>query len=134
MDIERLITDTFTAHEHDTPDSDAVLAAARQRIGQGRTGLSRPLMVAGGATVLTLAAATAVVLNRPGPADEPQLTAPALGSKAPTETKPPAPKGLRMPYSLGWLPPGEVAYRARRINIGGAWEAPTNPSTAASTC
>ena len=125
MDIEKLIADTFTAHEHVAPDSDAVLAAARQRIDRRRGGMSRPLAVAGGATVLTLAAATVVVLNRPGPADEPQLAVPAgpvQGSQAP-----PAANGLRMPFDLGWLPPGTVAYQAHRVNIGASAAEPDKP-------
>jgi hypothetical protein len=119
MNIENLIKDTFTAHEHDAPDSDAVLAAARQRIDSRRTGLSRPFAVAAGAAVLTLGAVTAVVLNRPDPAEQPQITAPAnesQGSQSPAATGQAA-AGLTMPYSLGWLPPGSVAYRAHRINV-----------------
>ncbi|HWO67106.1 MAG TPA: hypothetical protein VNO31_44445, partial [Umezawaea sp.] len=81
MDIEDLIKDTFTAREHDAPDSDAVLAAARQRIDSRRFGLSLPLVVAAGATVLTLGAATAVVLNRPGPSEQSQPIATANGSQ-----------------------------------------------------
>jgi hypothetical protein len=130
MDIEKLITDTFTAHEHVVPDGDAVLAAARQRIDRRRTGMSRPLAVAGGATVLTLAAATVVVLNRTGPADEPQLAGPAgpvQGSQAPPTSAPPAAKSLRMPFDLGWLPPGTVAYRAHRVNIGSTAAEPNKP-------
>jgi trehalose-6-phosphatase len=55
MDIEKLIKDTFTAHERDVPDDDRVLAAARQRIDRRRT-VSRPLAVAAGVAVLSLAA------------------------------------------------------------------------------
>ncbi|WP_086668561.1 hypothetical protein [Lentzea kentuckyensis] len=129
MNIENLIKDTFTAREHDAPDSDAVLAAARQRIDSRRSGLSRPLAVAAGATVLTLGAVTAVVLNRPGPADQSQIIATGNGSQgsqtaAATE---PAAAGLRMPYSLGWLPPGAVAYRAQRINVGSSAANPDAP-------
>ncbi|KJK33866.1 hypothetical protein UK23_44550 [Lentzea aerocolonigenes] len=129
MNIENLIKDTFTAHEHDAPDSDAVLAAARQRIDSRRSGLSRPLAVAAGATVLTLGAVTAVVLNRPGPAEQPQIAATAngsQGSQTPT-TAEQAPAGLQMPYSLGWLPPGSVAYRAQRINVGSSAANPAAP-------
>ena len=120
MNIENLIKDTFTAHEHDAPDSDAVLAAARQRIDSRRSGLSRPLAVAAGATVLTLGAVTAVVLNRPDSANQSQTIDTAngsQGSQTPT-TAEQAEAGLRMPYSLGWLPPGSVSYRARRVNVG----------------
>lgn len=120
MNIENLIKDTFTAREEDVPDSDAVLAAARQRIDSRRSGLSRPFAVAAGATVLTLGAVTAVVLNRPEPAGQPQIidTANApQGSQTQVAAEQPA-TGLQMPYSLGWLPPGAVAYRAHRINVG----------------
>ncbi|MFD4635978.1 hypothetical protein ACFWN2_01615 [Lentzea sp. NPDC058436] len=128
MNIENLIKDTFTAREHDAPDSDAVLAAARQRIDSRRSGLSRPLAVAAGATVLTLGAVTAVVLNRPDPVEQSQQIATANGSQgsrtAPAEQ---AAAGLKMPYSLGWLPPGSVAHRAQRINIGSTAANPAAP-------
>ncbi len=129
MNIENLIKDTFTAREHDAPDSDAVLAAARQRIDSRRSGLSRPFAVAVGATVLTLGAATAVVLNRPDPAEQSQLIATAngpQGSQTPAATGQATP-GLQMPYSLGWLPPGSVAYRAHRINTGSSAANPDAP-------
>jgi hypothetical protein len=129
MNIENLIKDTFTAREHDAPDSDAVLAAARQRIDSRRSGLSLPLAVAAGAIVLTLGAATAVVLNRPDPAEQSQLIATAnesQGSQTPAATGQ-ATAGLQMPYSLGWLPPGSVAYRAHRINIGSSAANPDAP-------
>ncbi|MDX8148772.1 hypothetical protein SK854_42115 [Lentzea sp. BCCO 10_0061] len=129
MNIENLIKDTFTAREHDAPDSDAVLAAARQRIDSRRSGLSLPLAVAAGATVLTLGAATAVVLNRPDPAEQSQNIATANGpqdSQTPAATGQ-ALAGLQMPYSLGWLPPGSVAYRTQRINIGSSAANPDAP-------
>jgi hypothetical protein len=128
MDIEKLITDTFTAHEHVAPDSDTVLAAARQRIDRRRNGLSLPLAVAGGATVLTLAAVTVVALNRPGTGDTPQVAAAANGTTVPTAAPAePAAVALRMPYDLGWLPPGTVAYLAHRVNIGGTATSPDKP-------
>ncbi|MCP2243971.1 hypothetical protein [Lentzea aerocolonigenes] len=129
MNIENLIKDTFVAREHDAPDSDAVLAAARRRIDSRRSGLSRPFAVAAGATVLTLGAVTAVVLNRAGPAEHAQIAAPANGSQssqAPTTTAPAA-AGLKMPYSLGWLPPGSVAYRVHRVNVGFSADKPDVP-------
>lgn len=129
MNIENLIKDTFAAREHDAPDSDAVLAAARQRIDSRRSGLSRPFAVAAGATVLTLGAVTAVVLNRPGPAEQPQIAAPANASQSsqtPTSAAPAA-AGLQMPYSLGWLPPGAVAYQVHRINVGSSAAKPDVP-------
>lgn len=124
--IEKLITETFTAHEHVAPDGDKVLAAARQRIDRRRTVLSRPLAVAAGVVVLTIAAVTVVVLNRPGtaaaPADKVQVSDPV--STASTE---PAADGLPMPYALDWLPPGSVEYLAQRINIGGTADNPDAP-------
>ncbi|MEV6237847.1 hypothetical protein [Lentzea sp. NPDC051838] len=128
MNIENLIKDTFTAHEDDAPDSDAVLAAARQRIDSRRSGLSRPFAVAAGATALTLVAVTAVVLNRPEPADQLQVAAGSQSSPTPTPTAAEqAAPGLQMPYSLGWLPPGSVAYRAQRINVGSSAANPGVP-------
>lgn len=124
MDIEKLIKETFTAHEHVAPDEDAVLAAARRRVDRRRTMLSRPLAVAAGVAVLTLAAAAVVVLNRPStqgaPADELQVADSA--TKAPPEIP-----ALTMPYSLGWLPEGEIEYRVHRINTGAAADAPETP-------
>ncbi|WP_439658335.1 hypothetical protein ACSHWB_39035 [Lentzea sp. HUAS TT2] len=128
MNIENLLKDTFTAREHDAPDSDAVLAAARQRIDSRRSGLSRPLAVAAGATVLTLGAVTAVVLNRPDSAEQSQTIATANGSQGSQSAAPAEkPAGLQMPFSLGWLPPGAVAYRAQRINIGATAANPAAP-------
>jgi hypothetical protein len=70
---------------------------------------------------LTLAAAAVAVLSRSGatPTDENQVAAPHVNG--PASTAPPArvPE-LKMPYSLGWLPPGSADYQARRINIGSA--------------
>jgi hypothetical protein len=119
MDIEKLIKETFTAHEHVVPDGDPVLAAARQHIDRRRTVLSRPLAVAAGVVVLTLAAVTLVALNRPGPAPAPAGNVAAPPAKVAAK---PAVADLSMPYSLGWLPPGPVSYLARRINIGGMSE------------
>lgn len=130
MDIEKLITETFTAHEHVVPDGDTVLAAARRRIDRRRTVLSRPLAVAAGVTTLTLAAVTVVALSRPGttPADQAQVAAPAdeVQVTGPASTEP-AVAGLPMPYSLDWLPPGSVDYLARRINIGATADDPHTP-------
>ncbi|MEU7481963.1 hypothetical protein AB0A63_38740 [Lentzea sp. NPDC042327] len=127
MNIENLIKDTFTAREADAPDSDAVLAAARRRIDSRRSALGRPLVVAAGATVLTLGAVTAVVLNRPDPAVQSQPMATAGGAETPAPTSQAAAAGLRMPYSLGWLPPGTVAHRVHRINVGFSAEDPATP-------
>lgn len=129
MNIENLIKDTFTAREQDVPDSDAVLAAARQRIDSRRSGLSRPFAVAAGAALLTLGAVAAVVLNRPDPAGQSQVAATANGPEG-SQTPAPAeqaPAGLQMPYSLGWLPPGSVAYRVHRINVGASAANPDVP-------
>jgi hypothetical protein len=106
MDIENLIKETFTAHEHVAPDADTVLATTRRRIEKRHAVLIRPLAVAAGVAVLTLAAVTVVALNRPVADD---AAAPA--------GKAPAVANLTMPYSLHWLPPGSVAYGARRINM-----------------
>jgi hypothetical protein len=117
MNIETLIKETFADHEHIAPDGDTVLAAARQRIDRRRAVLSRPLAVAAGVVALTLVAVTVVALNRPGsPAAGKAEVAgpPSTGSAAP------AIADLRMPFSLGWLPPGSVTRIARRINIGSA--------------
>jgi hypothetical protein len=122
--IEKLLEDTFTAHEHAAPDGDAVLAETRRRIDRRRTVLSRPLAVAAGVMVLVVAAVTVVALNRPAP-DESGVAAPArTTTKAPAK---PAIEDLKMPYALGWLPPGDVAYQTRRINIGSETGAPDSP-------
>lgn len=125
MEIEKLIKDTFTAHEHDAPDDDAVFAAAQRRIHRRRIVQSRPLAVAAGVVVLTLAAVTVVALNRSGPtpADEGRVAA-GPTNKAPAE---PAVPELSMPFALGWLPDGPVGHQVHRINIGGAAEDPDTP-------
>jgi hypothetical protein len=126
MDIENLIKDTFTAHEHVAPDGDAVLAGARQRIEARRAVLTRPIAVAAGVVALTLAAVTAVVVNRSGttPGDTTQVGAPGIEATGPESG---AIADLTMPYSLDWLPPGEVEYLARRINTGATAADPDTP-------
>ncbi len=126
MEIEKLIEDTFKAHEHVAPDSDTVLAAARQRIDRKRA-ISRPLAVAAGVVVFTLAAVTVVALNRPGPApdDKAQVAAPTGETQVDTTPAEPAIADLTMPYTLEWVPPGEVEYLVHRINTGGDEDAPT---------
>lgn len=128
MDVENLIRDTFAAHEHVAPDGDTVLAAARRRIDRRRAVLSRPLAVAAGVVVLTLAAVTVVVLNRSDPSLTDRAAAPTEEVQTTgTADEVPAVAGLSMPYSLDWLPPGSVAYLTRRINIGAASDAPDSP-------
>jgi hypothetical protein len=122
MDIEKLIRETLTVHENDAVDADTVLAATRQRIDRGRAVLSRPLAVAAGVVVLTLAAVTVVALNRSDPADGARVAGPV--HKTPAAQ---AIEDLRMPFSLGWLPPGSVDYVARRINIGASAQDPAVP-------
>src|SRR5262245_61993431 len=126
MDIEKLIEETLVAHEHLTPESDEVLAATRQRIDRKRA-LSRPLAVAAGVVALTLAAATVVVLNRSG--SEPSDTAAPPPDKVKVgQTAPESGiAALQMPYSLDWLPPGDVEYQARRINTGATAQEPDKP-------
>jgi hypothetical protein len=72
--------------------------------------------------VLSLTAVTVVALN-------PQAAAPAGEVSGPASTDPAAPAiaGLSMPFSLEWLPPGEVDYVARRIKAGGSMDEPDNP-------
>lgn len=129
MDIEKLIKETLATHEHVVPDGDAVLAAARRRIDRRRTVLSRPLAVAAGVAVLTVAAVTVVVLSRSGatPADDGQAAGPHVTGSASKGAPAPAVADLKMPFSLGWLPPGSVDYVARRINIGAASADPQSP-------
>jgi hypothetical protein len=127
MDIEKLIMDTFSEHEHLTPDSDTVFTAARQRIERRRSVLTRPLAVAAGVAVVILAAVTVVVLNRPAdkvPVGAPTGTGPVPTTATATE---PAMPALPMPFSLGWLPPGEVEYLVHRVNIGGSAAEPEKP-------
>ena len=124
MEIEKLLKDTFTEHEHVAPDSDAVLAAARRRI-ENRRAVSRPLAVAAGVVALTLAAVTVVALNRSG-ADNMRAAAPTVTS---SDAAPAAPAiaDLTMPFTLGWLPPGKAEYVVHRINTGGSAEEPDKP-------
>ncbi|WIX92209.1 hypothetical protein [Amycolatopsis sp. DG1A-15b] len=121
MDIENLIKDTFTAHEHDAPDSDQVLAATRQRLDRRRAVVSRPLAAAAGVVLLALAAVAVVALNRPAHDDQVATGAgPTSGPAAVTAPAKAAIAELAMPYSLGWLPPGKADYLAHRINVGGS--------------
>lgn len=131
MDIEKLIEETLVSHEHVAPDTDEVadrvLAATRQRIDRRRV-LSRPLAVAAGVVVLTLAAVTVVVLNRSGSTPADNTAAPPPDKLTVGQTTPESPiKDLAMPYSLDWLPPGDVEYLARRVNTGATAEEPDKP-------
>ncbi|MEV5713022.1 hypothetical protein AB0L41_03950 [Amycolatopsis mediterranei] len=119
MDIENLIKDTFTAHEPDAPDSGQVLAATRQRLDRRSAVVSRPLAVAAGVVLLVLAAGTVAALNRPAPGNQVATGAGQAGGPAAVEAPAKAAIAeLTMPYSLGWLPPGQADYLARRINTG----------------
>ncbi len=128
MEIEKLIKDTFTAHEHVAPDTDTVLAATRERIDRRRA-VSRPLAVAAGVVALTLAAVTVVALNRPGGDDGMQAATPAFGEVAASgqANTAPAIADLTMPFTLGWLPEGEIEYLVRRTNTGATAEEPEKP-------
>ncbi|GLY34182.1 hypothetical protein Amsp01_002060 [Amycolatopsis sp. NBRC 101858] len=128
MDIENLIKDTFTAHEQDTPDSDRVLAATRERLDRKRAVVSRPLAAGAGVVLLVLAAVAVVVLNRPAHDNQVATGAgPAAGPAAVAAPAKPGIADLTMPFSLGWLPPGKADYLARRINIGGSAAKPDKP-------
>lgn len=122
MDIEKLIKETFDAYEHVTPDGDRVLAAARRRIDRRRAVLGKPLGVAAGVVALTLAAVAVVGLNRP--ADQAPVAAPGSETTSPAPAEKP---GLPMPYSLDWLPPGDIEYLVHRINIGATAANPDVP-------
>ena len=125
MDIENLLKDTFAEHEHVVADPERVLAATRQRIDRRRAVLSRPIAVAAGVVVLTLAAVTVVALNRAS--DDIQVAAPGGESQASSTAPVPGVADLTMPFDLGWLPPGDVDYLARRTNIGGTSANPDTP-------
>ena len=120
MNVETLLQDVFTDHEHLAPDADEVMAATQQRIARGKPGLARPMGVAATVAVVVAAAGGAVLLSRhsAGHTTQPQ---PATHHS----NLPPADQGtsgiapLTMPYDLGWLPDGSVSYIARRINVGG---------------
>ncbi|SEF37508.1 hypothetical protein SAMN05421837_11468 [Amycolatopsis pretoriensis] len=124
MDIENLIKDTFTAHEPDAPDSDQVLAATRQRLDRKRAVVSPPLAAGAGVVLLVLAAVAVVALNRPTRDNQVATGTGPAPVAAPVK---PAIAELNMPYSLGWLPPGQADYLARRINIGGSAADPDKP-------
>lgn len=119
MNVEKLVTETFTAHEHVAPDSDRVLAATRARIDRGRT-VSRPFAVAAGVVVLTLAAVTGVVLNRSDPTPTPTDNVATAADEVQITD-------LRMPFSFGWLPSGSVDYQWHRVNVGATAEDPDTP-------
>ncbi|OLF16790.1 hypothetical protein [Actinophytocola xanthii] len=119
MDIEKLIAETFRAHEHEAPDGDAVLAAARERVDRRRFVRSRPLLVAAAAAVLTVVAVVVVGADRS--VRQADQTA-ARGSEA---AAPQVVQDLKMPFSLGWLPQGSAAYSLERM---AAVPAPEDPS------
>jgi hypothetical protein len=128
MDIENLIKDTFTAHEHDAPDSDQVLAATRQRLDRKRAVVSPPLAAGAGVVLLVVAAVAVVALNRP--THDNQVATGTSQTSGPAAVAAPAKAAiaeLTMPYSLGWLPPGKADYLARRINTGGSAANPDKP-------
>lgn len=85
---------------------------ARQR---GRS-VSRPLAVAAGVAVLSLAAVTVVGLTRPADDNAPPAGEDRSSGSAGAD---PAIADLSMPFSLEWLPPGEVEYQARRLKEDG---------------
>ena len=128
MDLENLIKDTFTAHEHDVPDSDQVLAATRQRLDRRPAVVSRPLAAGAGVVLLALAAVGVAALNRPVHDD--QVATGAGQTSGPAAAEAPAKAAiaeLTMPFSLGWLPAGKADYLARRINTGGSAANPDKP-------
>ena len=119
--LDRLMIDTFTAHEHLAPAPDEILSAVHDRI---RRGWTRPVAAAAGAVIVVAAAGTAVALSG-GPATSGRHVPPAAQSSYVTaaSVQPATQSGeLTMPYDLGWLPDGSVAYLARRINVGGVSE------------
>jgi hypothetical protein len=130
-DVEKLIADTFAAHEHVVPDGDVVLAAARARIDRRRAVLGRPFAVAAGVVALTLVAVTVVGVTVGGvPRPDSAGTAhDAASGDVRVTASPPEPTvaDLPMPFSLGWLPPGRVDHVARRINTGAAADALDKP-------
>ena len=127
MDIENLIKDTFTDHEHHAPDSDQVLAATRQRLERRRARVSPPLAAGAGVVLLALAVGAVVELNRPAHDNQVATGTSQAGGPAVVEAPAKAATELTMPYSLGWLPPGKADYLARRINIGGSAANPDKP-------
>ncbi|WP_254896735.1 hypothetical protein [Amycolatopsis sp. Hca4] len=89
--------------------------------------MSPPLVAGAGVALLVLAAGAVVALNRPTPDDQVATGAGAPAEPAVEAPAKPAVAELPMPFSLRWLPPGEVDYLARRINTGGTAGHPDKP-------
>lgn len=120
MNVDTLLKDTFTAREHLATDADEVMAAVHERIAHRHAGLTGPLAIAASVVVMAGAASGAVVLSHhdghqhPGPQQVQRAAGP--GHAARPDQSGIAP--LTMPFDLGWLPDGSVAYHARRNNVG----------------
>lgn len=125
MDIDQLVSDTFTAHEHLAPTADEILPAVRRRRGRARgtrsrpRGHARPFAIAASVGVIAAVTAGTVVLAERGhdtvnPASRPAAASTSTAGRTTRAGVPP----LTMPFDLGWLPPGAVSYLARRINQG----------------
>ena len=127
MDLDQLIHDTFTAHEHLAPNEDEIMPAVHTRIGQRRRLVAaRPLAIAASVVAVAGVASSAVVLSaRHAGTDADQAShatsgmpaaSSALASFSRRTATSVAP--LTMPFDVGWLPDGSVSYLARRMNVG----------------
>ena len=120
MNVETLLKDVFTEHEHLAPDADQVMAATQQRLARGKPGLVRPVGVAATVAVVVATAGGAVLLSRHSTGHpSPQRPTAGHSNVPPADQSTSGIAPLTMPYDLGWLPDGSVSYLARRINVGG---------------
>jgi hypothetical protein len=119
MNVETLLSDVFTDHEHLAPNADEVMTSVRSRIARRRKVAARPLAIAASTVVVAAAAGGAVLLSRHSDRHAPQRQ-PAAGRSHTAAVNPSSDEiaPLAMPYDLGWLPDGSVSYIARRINVG----------------
>lgn len=101
MTADRILTDTFAAHEHLAPDAEATLAEITRRLDDPHPARGRLAVVGAAAAVAAVAAgATLLVGDEPVSRDAIPAVSPTLTAPYPVDTLTVAP---------GWLPPGEVA-------------------------
>lgn len=125
MDIDTLLSDTFAAHEYLAPNEDEISSVVHQQISQRRPSLTRALAVA--ATVAVVAGGALVIAGHRHSVAAPRVQSAAGASSAQSESAPHSATGrlgatiapLTMPFNLGWLPAGAIAFDGHQIKIGG---------------
>jgi hypothetical protein len=126
MEIDQLVKDAFTAHEDLSPDEHEVMSAVQRRIRRRPSALVQPMAIAASVAVVAGTSVVAVLMSRDHRGASSGAQQPAASVSAPhrpARSTAPRPSSssihpLTMPFDVGWLPSGSVAYYARRINLG----------------